>query len=194
MFSANQSIDNPGRMHQPYAGCSGPPPFNPNPNGSGSIFPGPPAMANGSKLPKHMGVSHDAKTPVINPNPNEFTGIPNFSAGGNPSQPYPNQYLSLPPQLPQHDTTGVQYYCRAVEESYANLLLQLQKSRADWLDLYYKTSQELQEKSEEIGKLTVVSPPPISSAISDRYLGCGFSRKERPHEVRETIQHPRCLR
>lgn len=157
------------------------------------MFPGPPAMVNGSKVPKHMGVSRDAETPAINPNPNEYTGIPNFSAGGNPSQPYPIQYLSLPPQLPQHDTMGRQYYYRAVEEFQANLLLQSQKSQAAWFDLYLKTSQELHEKSEEIGKLTVVSPPPIFSAISNCYLGCGFARKERPHEVRETIQHPRRL-
>ena len=187
-------MGNPGRMHQPYAEYSGAPPFNPNPNGSGSIFPGPPTMANGSKLPKHMGVSHDAKTPAINPNPNEFTGIPNFSAGGNPTQPYPIQYLSLPPQLPQHDTMGCQYYYRAVEEFHANSFLQLQKYQADWFDLYRKTSQEIQEMSEEISKLTVVSPPLIFSAISNCHSGCGFARKERPHEVRETIQHPRCLR
>ena len=125
------------------------------------MFPGPPAMANGSNVPKHMGVSRDAETPAINPNPNEFTGIPNFSAGGNSSQPYPIQYPSLPPQLLQHHTMGYQYYYRAVEEFHANSFLQLQKYRAEWFDLYRKTSKEILEKSEEIGKLTVVSPPPI---------------------------------
>jgi len=139
------------------------------------MFPGPLAMANGSKVPKYPGVSRDAGTPAINPNPNEFTGIPNFSAGGNPSQPYPIQYLSLPPQRLQHDTMGCQYYYRAVEEFHTNLSLQLQKSQADWFDLNLKTSKEICEKSEEIGKLTVVSPPPIFSAISNCYLGCGFA-------------------
>ncbi|PUU73731.1 hypothetical protein B9Z19DRAFT_1134546 [Tuber borchii] len=144
----------PSRMHQPCAGCFGAPPFNPGPSGSGSMFPGPPTMANGSKVLKHMGVSCDAETPSINPNLNKFTGIPNLSTGNNSSQPYPIQYLSLPPQLLQHDTMGCQYYYRAAEEPQANLLLQSQKIQAELFRLYLEANQEIHEKSQEIGKLT----------------------------------------
>jgi len=153
-------MGNPGQM----------PEHHPDPNGSSCIIPGPPAMADGSKAPKHIGVPGDAETPAINPNLNGITGMTHFAAGNNPSQSYPIQYPSVPPQLLQHDIIGCQYIHNTMQQSHANLISQLQNSLADWFELHLKTNKEIREQAVQIAKLTVVCPPPIFSAISNCYL------------------------
>jgi len=165
-------MGNPDKMpeHQPSVGCSGSQPGNPDPNGSGRIIPGPAAMADGSKAPKHIGVSGDAETPAINQNSNGITGMTDLPAGNNSSQPCPIQYPSSPPQLLQHDIIGCQYIHNVMQQSLANLISQLQKSHAELFKLHQKTSKEISEQALQIAKLTVVSPLPILSAISNCYL------------------------
>jgi len=162
-------MGNPGKMpeRQPSAGCSDTPPFNPDANGSGSMFPGPPAMDNGSKVPMHMGVSPDAETPTINPNSSDTGGIADISAGDNSSQQCPTQHPSAPPQ---HDTMRCQCYSCVVKKIQTDLFLEAKTSYDAWFDLKQKTSQEINEMSKEIARLTVGSPPPISSVISNFYL------------------------
>jgi len=135
-------MGNPGKMPelQPWVGCSGPPPFNPDPSGSGSMLQGPPGMANGSKVPKHMGVSPDAETPAISPYANGIAGIPDLSSGGNSSQPCPIQPLSSPPQLLQHNIIGCQYYSCLVERIQTNLFQQEKKSYDMWFEPKQKRS------------------------------------------------------
>jgi len=156
-------MGNLGKMpeHQPSAGCSGSPPFNPDPNGSGWIAPGPPAKASGSKAPKHIGVSGDAETPAINPNSNGVTGMTDLPAGNNPGQPYPIQYPSSPLQPLQHDTMQHQYLHNAMQQLHANFISQVQKSQAEWFELHLENTKEICDLTAQIVKLTVVSPPPI---------------------------------
>ena len=94
--------------------------------------------------------------------------------------------------LQQQDAMKFQRHRNRVEALQANLCLLSEKSQAEWFELYKKTNQEICEKSAEIASLIVVSPP-VFSALSNCYLGCGFVRTIRHHEVRGKLQPPRRL-
>jgi len=142
--------------HQASACSSHTHPFNADPMGSGLMFPGPPAMVDGAKAPKDMGVSHDTQTPALNPNSHGIAAIPDLSARADSSQPYPMQDPLLPLRvLQEHDAVWYKRYNDRVWTLEANLRLRSQQHHAELLELHEKKSKEIREQSAEIVSLIV---------------------------------------
>ena len=138
------------------------PPFNPDPNGGGSMFPCPPAMANGSDVPKHMRVSHNTETPALNPNSDKPPAIPEPPTGDDSGHPCPMQHAVFPLQvLQQWEAMWYQRFENLIQKHQAEIYLRSEKSRAEWFELYKKTNQEILNKTAENASLTVVFTPPI---------------------------------
>jgi len=159
-------MGNPGRIPEQQAGPRGPcaPPF----------ISDLPEMHNGGKVPEDMSVSHDAQTPILNPNSHDIAATPDPSAGGDSSQPDSAQHHMSPQQLQQQQEAKlVQRWRDEAESPEAHFFTVLMKLEARWYESSEKKTEKIMEISVENAGL-IVCPHLHYSAVSNSFIGPDF--------------------
>lgn len=119
---------------------------------------------------KHLQNLHDTETSALNQTPHTIDAIPNLTARGASSLPYPIK--DLPPSVKQLLQEGEAKWhqrfedqARKYQDNLRFLSLECQKKLNQYSDEGFerceKKNQELMEQSVEIASLIVESTPPI---------------------------------